>query len=276
MRKIFDVHTHVWPDKIAAAVLVHLQKKSCDLPVYTDGTYGGLKAKAEEAGYTAWMNLPVVTHPGQAHSLNEKVAAKNHWPTLSMGGVHPDDEDVIGELHHVQDLGLFGLKMHPEYQEFNPLEERMEKIWSFCEEQRMPVLIHAGNDVGFQPPYHSRPADFAEVVRRHPALTLICAHMGGWLNWGEMERDLAGRPVYIDTSFSAMYMKDEPGKFERLIRLHGVDRVVFGTDSPWQALTSGIADIEGLTLSEEDKEKIFWGNADRLFGLSKLMAEASR
>ena len=53
MRKIFDVHTHVWPDKIAAAVLVHLQKKSCDLPVYTDGTYGGLKAKAEEAGYTA-------------------------------------------------------------------------------------------------------------------------------------------------------------------------------------------------------------------------------
>ena len=48
MRKIFDVHTHVWPDKIAAAVLVHLQKKSCDLPVYTDGTYGGLKAKAEE------------------------------------------------------------------------------------------------------------------------------------------------------------------------------------------------------------------------------------
>ncbi|MBR3650908.1 MAG: hypothetical protein IKN52_11705, partial [Victivallales bacterium] len=64
MRKIFDVHTHVWPDKIAAAVLVHLQKKSCNLPVYTDGTYGGLKAKAEEAGYTAWMNLPVVTHPG--------------------------------------------------------------------------------------------------------------------------------------------------------------------------------------------------------------------
>jgi len=97
--------------------------------------------------------------------------------------------------------------------------------------------------------------------------------MGGWLNWGEMERDLAGRPVYIDSSFSAMYMKDEPGKFERLIRLHGVDRVVFGTDSPWQALTSGIADIEGLTLSEEDKDKIFWGNADKIFGLTKICRE---
>lgn len=269
--KIFDVHTHVWPDRIATQVLAHLQEKSQNLPVYSDGTAGGLRARALMAGYTGWMNCPVVTRPGQAHAVNEKAAANNVWPSLSLGGIHPADEDVAGELCHVRDLGLHGIKMHPEYQEFNPLEARMEVIWSWCEEHGMPVLVHAGNDVGFQPPFHSRPGDFAEVKRRHPALTLICAHMGGWLNWDEFERDLLGRDVLIDTSFSAMYMLDQPGRFARLIREHGIGKVLYGTDSPWQALAAGVEDIRGLPFSEDEKQRIFWDNAAAVFGLDAYL-----
>lgn len=265
---IFDVHTHVFPDKIAKQALEHLQAKSHNLPVFSDGTASGLRERALKAGYTGWMNCPVATRPGQAHAMNEKAAALNTWPSLSMGGVHPEDSDVAGELQHLADLGLCGLKLHPEYQEFNPLEARVEVIWNWCEAHGLPVLIHAANDVGFEPPFHSAPADFAEVKRRHPGLTLICAHMGGWLCWDAFERDLMGRDVFIDTSFSGLYMKDKPGMFERLIRGHGVDKVLYGTDSPWQSLESGIAEIQEMTLSDEDKQKIFFGNASKIFGFT--------
>ena len=139
-----------------------------------------MEARAIQAGYTAWMNCPVVTHPGQAYGVNEWAAEHNHWPSLSLGGVHPDDDDVPGILRHIKDLGLYGLKLHPEYQEFTLLEPRMEKVWSTLEELSMPVLIHAGQDIGFEPPFHSCPADFAELSRRHPALTIVAAHCGGW------------------------------------------------------------------------------------------------
>lgn len=266
-RRIFDVHTHVWPDKVASSAVAYLQAKSHNLPVFSDGTAGGLRERALEAGYTGWLNCPVVTRPGQSRGVNEKAAKANVWPSLSLGGVHPEDADVVGELQRLVDLGLLGLKLHPEYQSFSPLEARMEPVWDWCESHRLPVLFHAGNDVGFEPPYHSCPADFAELRRRHPEMVIICAHMGGWLAWDEFERDLMGHDVLIDTSFSAPYMRDQPGRFERLIRGHGVGRVLYGTDSPWQALTTGVADIEALTLSDEDKDRILWGNAARVFGL---------
>lgn len=274
-RKIFDVHTHVWPDRIAASAVAHLQAQSQNLPVFSDGTAGGLRERALAAGYTGWMNCPVVTRPGQARGVNEKAAQANVWPSVSMGGVHPEDEDVIGELERLRDLGLLGLKLHPEYQSFSPLEKRMEVIWNWCENRHLPVLFHAGNDVGFQPPYHSCPADFAELKRRHPEMTIICAHMGGWLVWDEFERDLMGHNVFIDTSFSAPYLRDQPGRYEQLIRGHGVERVLYGTDSPWQALTTGVADIEATTLDETAKKRIFWDNAAALFGLEAMLQAAT-
>ncbi|MBP5638216.1 MAG: amidohydrolase family protein [Victivallales bacterium] len=263
--KIFDVHTHVWPDALALRVVAHLQKQSNMLPVYSDGTAADLRRHAIAAGYDGWMNCPVVTRPNQSHSVNEHAAAANQWPSLSMGALHPDDDDVCGEIHHIMDLGLHGIKLHPEYQSFYPTEAKMEPIWTLAENHQLPVIIHAGNDVGFEPPYHSCPADFAEVVRRHPGLTLICAHMGGWMTWEEVERDLVGHPVYLDTSFASSYMRLQPGQFERIIRNHGIDRVLFGTDSPWQPMKASIDDILDLPFTDAEKQKILYGNAQRMF-----------
>ena len=177
--KIFDTHTHVFPDKIAAQAVAHLRKLANDIPAFTDGTAGDLAQKATQAGYSGWMNCPVVTRPGQAKSVNAWAAALNHWPHLSLGGLHPDDDDIIGLLTHIQELGLHGVKLHPEYQEFQLDDLRLEPVWNYCEAHELPVLIHAGEDIGFRPPYHSAPKDFVELARRHPALIIVAAHSGG-------------------------------------------------------------------------------------------------
>jgi len=262
--KIFDVHTHVFPDKIAAQALAHLRKNSCGIPVFTDGTAAGLAAKAREAGYTAWLNCPVVTRPDQVHSVNDRVAKQNSLPMLSMGGMHPAVTAPQDEITRIHELGLRGVKFHPEYQEFFLLEERLEPIWQRCEELSLPVIIHAGQDIGFEPPFHSSPPDFVELSRRHPGLTIIAAHLGGWRSWDDVERHLVGSAVLMDTAFAKPFMRD-PHQLSRIIRAHGADKILFGTDSPWQDLREAVADIMSLALPAADTERIFWGNAARLW-----------
>lgn len=264
--KIFDTHTHVFPDKIAAKTLAALSKLSGNLPYWTEGTFDSLASKAIDAGYSGWMNCPVATRPGQAEKINIHAAEHNHWPSLSLGGLHPLDSAPIDIVHQILDLGLHGIKFHPEYQEFNLLDKGMEAIWTECENKALPVLIHAGNDIGFKPPYHSKPADFKELSRRHQGLTIVAAHMGGWLCWNQSEDVYADSKyeLYIDTSFSMPYMEDK-SQFLRIIRAIGAKHVLFGTDSPWQDLQAAINDVKNCGLTQDELNDIFWLNAQKVW-----------
>ena len=266
---IFDVHTHVFPDRIAAKAISHLRDKSHGIPAYADGTATGLERAAVQAGYSGWMNCPVATSAKQMRSLNDWCAELNHWPHLSLGGLYVDAPvaDVIAEVRRIKALGLYGIKLHPEYQEFSPLDPRLAPVWETAAECGLPVLFHAGGDVGFYGTVqHSWPADYAELARRVPSLQIIAAHLGGWRDWDLVERDLCGAPVFIDTSFAFDWMPDQ-SQFERIIRKHGVDRVLYGTDSPWSDLKDGIREVLGTHLSDAEKHQIFWSNAVRLFHL---------
>ena len=272
MYTIFDSHTHVFPEKICRRALQVMVEKSHGLETFTDGSVAGHEAEALRAGYSGWLNCPVVTSEKQMKSVNDWVATWNRWPSLSLGGLYPNApmDVVLAEAKRIKKLGLLGVKFHPEYQQFNPVDERLEPLWDLLAELRLPVLFHAGSDIGFlEQGRHSCPADFARLAERHPALTIICAHLGGWRNWDEVENDLCGARVYLDTSFSKGWMTDQE-QFERIIRKHGVERVLFGTDSPWTGMAEGIREVEETALSAEEKQAIFYDNAARLFPLPKL------
>ncbi len=265
--KIFDIHTHVFPEKIARRAVEHLRDKSNGLPAWLDGAPSSLASRAAEVGYTGWMNCPVVTNASQMCSVNDQVALVNKWPHISMGGLYPNAplEQVIAEVKRIKELGLYGIKLHPEYQEFYILDERLSPMWQAISDAELPVLFHAGSDVGFYgTPQHSWPADFAELAARFPKLVIICAHLGGWRNWELVERDLCGANVYLDTAFAKPWMADRQ-MFERIIRKHGVDKILYGTDSPWNDLQAGIQEIMETGLTDEEKQAIFWDNAARIF-----------
>ncbi len=266
---IFDTHTHVFPDKIAERAVAHLRELSGFIPAHTNGTFNDHAEKSLAAGYTAWMNCPVVTRPGQAQSINQWASQHNTWPALSLGAVHPDDDDVIGILQSIIDLGLPGLKFHPEYQCFDPLETRLAPIWAFCQEHQLPILFHAGQDIGFKPPYHTTPATFAELARRYPELKIVAAHTGGWKEWEQVEEILPGTGIFIDTSFSIPFMQDK-NQMARIIRKLGVKQVMFGTDSPWQELKEAANEIANCGLTEDELQDVFWNNAFRFWKLERF------
>ena len=76
--------------------------------------------------------------------------------------------------------------------------------------------------------------------------------------------------VYIDTAHYLMYIY--PGVMEKMYAIAGADHIVFGTDAPLQGpmqmrFAAGV--IEAMDIPQEDKDKIFYKNAQKILGLSQ-------
>jgi len=57
------------------------------------------------------------------------------------------------------------------------------------------------------------------------------------------------------------------GMMKEIIKKHGADRILFGSDYPWHLPSQEISLIRSLDISEEEKEMILGGNAARLLGI---------
>ena len=117
-----DFHTHIFPEKIAAKTIAKLETKA-DVKAYANGREESLLQSMKHAGIDVSVVLPVVTAPEQfetvnrfAVSLNEKYSGKD-VRLLSFGGIHPDTADYKEKLRRIRQMGLQGIKLHPDYQD---------------------------------------------------------------------------------------------------------------------------------------------------------------
>lgn len=262
---VFDCHTHVFPDAVARAAVAAIGRAAGIVPDF-DGTRDALLGRLREAGCDGALNCPIATKPEQVRSINNWAAAANEWPVLSLGTIHPDFPQPAAEIERIHSLGLLGLKLHPEYQTFTLDDPRLDPVWESCAGLGLPVLVHAGEDVGLPAPYRTTPAAFANLAERVPGLILIAAHLGGWRQWDEVETCLAKTPVYLDTSYVLGDLSDE--QFLRIVRAHGSHRVLYGTDAPWQNPCTYLERFRALPLTDRERRWILWDNAAELFGLA--------
>jgi len=232
---------------------------------YADGSLSGLRRSMEKAEISISLNLPLATSPDSVRGLNRWAQLNNNAPVYSLGSIHPECKNTDELACSIKDMGLKGIKMHPEYQEFNVLEKRLEKVWEACVKHDLFVLLHAGGDLRFPPPFRSRPSDFAELHKRFPKLRIVLAHLGSWKMWDETERELAGLPIYMDMAFTPGFLPDE--KIMSIIKKHGADRILFGTDSPWRDQATEVKKVNSLPLSSTEKSMIFYKNAAKLLAI---------
>jgi len=285
---IVDIHTHAFPDTIAARTVDKLQRMSHTHP-FTDGSVAALRASMDEAGIARSVVLPVATNTHQVPHVNDASIAMNERSestgVLSFGCMHPDFSDWRTELSRLSAAGVKGIKVHPVYQAVAFDDPRFLRILDRCAELGLIVLTHAGRDIGIPAAVdYVSPAQIASAVRQTDGATLICAHMGGWRQWDDAERLLPETGVYIDTSFSLGRMVAngdgyyrtpddlamlEPESFIRLVRAFGVGRVLFGTDSPWGGQREALQQFRALPLSEAEQTAILGGNVARLLDLRR-------
>lgn len=211
--------------------------------------------------------LPAVTKPSQVDSINRFVLDFQEGPILSFGGIHPACENYKEILKGIKDAGIRGIKLHPDYQDTYFNDIRYKRIISYASELGLIVSVHAGQDPKCPDDIHCTPGMALEVIREVQPQKLVLAHFGGNQCWNEVEEYLVGEKVYFDTAVVLGVIPEE--QFVRMVRNHGVEKILFGTDSPWAGQKEFVDYMKQCPLTEEEKERIFSQNALELLGISK-------
>lgn len=265
-----DFHTHAFADVIAERAMSVLSS-TAEMNPLTDGTVSGLKTRLESCGITKAVILPIATKPTQQKTINNWAASikKEYDFFYPFGSIHPNAQDKIEELERIKELGLYGLKLHPDYQNFVIEDEFMLPVYKKCSELDIPVLFHSGYDPVSPDFYHCKPEKAAEVFDKVPDMTLILAHGGGMRDWDNVEKYLAGKKgkLYFDVSVIATEIPHE--QLLRIIKKHGANRILFGSDCPWDLPSNEIDMIDSLPLTSEEKDMIFYKNALEVLKIEK-------
>ena len=289
---VIDFHTHSFPDHIAGKAIRKLSNASHSVP-FTDGTESGLRRSMEEAGIDFSVVLPVATSPDQVAHINDRAFAMNEHTDgsglISFGSMHPDCPYWKEELTRLKDHGVKGIKLHPVYQGKDLDDPSYLRILDCCAMLGLVVVTHSGYDIGFPGVSHSSPQMALNAVKAIGRGTgnycLMLAHMGGWKNWDDTEalamEMVESGSVMIDTSFSIGsfmplddgYWKEEETRMLdrdaalRILHAFGMERVVFGTDSPWSEQKEALRIVKSLIEDPGDLEQVLSKNAERLLDL---------
>lgn len=210
-----------------------------------------------------------------------------------------EPEAAAAELRRaVLELGLRGVEIGTKMEQIPLDDERFDPFFATAAELNVPVMLH---------PYVTvitpQLADFymknlignpletgiaasrlilSGCLERHPNLTLVVVHGGGFMPYqvGRLDHGFRVRSeakAKIDTppsSYLRRFYFDTvthaaiPLKF--LVELVGADRVVLGTDIPFDMADVNFAEILAATgLNEADLDTITQGNTRRILRLDK-------
>lgn len=264
---IIDFHTHIFPDKIAEKTIRSLEEKA-NIKASANGTLEGLLASMEHSGVDMSIILPVATKPSQMENINAYAKSVcDAYPNrlISFGGIHPDVSDYKKELKAIKDLGLKGIKIHPDYQGVMIDDVRFMNIIDYASELGLIIVTHAGVDIGMPEPVHCKPDKMRKVLDKIKPDKMVVAHFGGWQQWDMVYEYLAGENVYLDTAFTFDYIEEE--MLLKILNKHDENKILFATDSPWSDASSGIEMVRNLPIKNELEEKIFSENAKKLLGI---------
>ena len=268
-----DMHTHAFPDDLAKRALKALEalEEGGRWKSLTDGTIKSLIASMDAADIDVSVVCTIATKPGQAKGILKWCKHIRSDRIEPFPSVHPDDRNPGRLLEKIAREDFVGIKLHPLYQDFDVDDERLDEIYTAAADLGLICLFHSGRDIAFDPAdMKASPQRMARVAERFPELTMICAHMGGWRMWDEVEQYLIGSNVHLECSFSLNEL--DADRAAEMIRRHGPHRVMFGSDHPWASQAEGIKLVEKLPLSGKQKAGILWRNAARLLGYDSIFA----
>ena len=263
---VIDFHTHCFTDSIAKRAIDSLYEACGGLyKPCSDGTVKGLINNMDKWGVDISVVQPVLTKPSQVKTVNEWAAKIQNDRIISFGGFHPGTDDYKRDIDFICSLGLKGIKMHCEYQQFTIDSPEMLKIYDYAFSKGLIIIHHAGFDPAFPPPYHSSPRQFLNIAKELKGGILVAAHLGGQKQWDEVYEFLAGTDVYLDTSMGFQYYSKE--QFLKIVDKHGAEKIMFGSDSPWSRANEELEAFNSLELDAMSKELILSGNAKRLLNI---------
>ena len=283
---IIDAHVHLFTPKIIAKVSaksemvakLHLQTDEAKQRIGTTA----LGTAMGRAGIHAALMLPTASAEGvsEVNRVAIATAADCHYLNTA-GTLHPECKDLQAEMAALHAAGILAIKLCSFSQGFRldaPATMAMfVQIETFNRNHIehffvvLDTFYKAAAYFGTDPCFTTDPAGISHLVRTFPEITFVGAHLGGLTApFGDIIRCLpAADNLYLDTSNAAHTLNE--AEFIQLLRVHGPDRILFGTDWPWFdpgeeiLLIEGLLDRAGYTVN--DKVKVLGGNIAELLAI---------
>lgn len=263
--KVIDMHTHIFPEKIAAKATV-ATANYFDLPEPPNhyGSVGELVEVLDRAHIDYAMVFSAATTAHQVEHINRYILgeAQAHPQFIPCGTLHAEYEGYREELAWMRRNGIFGVKLHPEFQHFVLDDERLFPMFEEMERHDMFLIAHMGDPrVNVSGPRRMLP-----IARTFPKLRCIAAHLGNWGDWDlEKIRPITGLPnVYTDISSSFSYVQDKAPLYP-ILAAYDPSHVFFGSDYPIWCPEKELAKARTLQIPEDFLEDILFHNFARFY-----------
>jgi predicted TIM-barrel fold metal-dependent hydrolase len=187
--------------------------------------------------------------------------------------VPPGSRDAEREIDRCHRAGLCGLgEIFPEGQGCDIADaNETAGFAAACAGRGMPVLLHVNEPVGHD--YAGKTAGslrrIEQFIDHHPGLTIVLAHWGGGFLFYETMPEMREkcRRVYYDTA-ATPFLYDE--RIYGIARALGItEKIIFGSDFPLLAPARYEAAMEAGGLTAAERERILYGNARRILGITE-------
>ena len=236
--KVIDAHVHIFPEKIAQAAVLATGKFYANAhneqllapAVLTNGqgTPEDLLAEEARAGIDRAVVFSTATTARQVESINNFIAREcaAHPEFIGVGTMHINYPDFESEVRRIRELGLVGIKVHPDIQQFLLDDDRLLPLYDCMRAAGLFLIAHMG-DYRYN---YSTPWRMARLAKLFPEMRFIGAHFGGWSQWAEARECLALPNVYMDTSSTLGFDGWDAARkaFETFDPTH----IFFGSDYP--------------------------------------------
>ncbi|MEG1743686.1 MAG: amidohydrolase family protein [Clostridia bacterium] len=264
-RKIIDIHTHIFPKPLAARAVQNIGTYY-SINMQCEGTSENLLQSIEELPNIRFVISSATLKYANLRNGNDFLLdeAQKHKEFIPFSSFYPfmNVTEAKNELLRVKALGTKGIKLHPDFQKFCIDDQNAIEIYKICEELGLPILFHVGDENTDM----SSPTRIYRVAEKLPGLKIIAAHLCGYKAWDEAERTIIGTSVYTEISDALSCLS--PERVVDLIRRHGVDKVMFGSDFPLLSPAKSFETFDKLAFSEDEKDMIYYKTAEKLFSLN--------
>jgi predicted TIM-barrel fold metal-dependent hydrolase len=235
---ILDLHVHFMPQRVLDKVWAYFDTAGPltgrEWPIRYRWPESQHLEHLRAMGVRAFPSLVYAHKPGMAAWLNDwaRDFAADKPDVLPTATFFPE-AGVTAYVDEALRWGARVWKVHVQVGGFDPRDPVLDEVWAMLEDAAHPVVVHAGS--GPAPGAFTGPGPFGEVLRRHPRLTAVIAHMGmpeydEFLDFAETFDN-----VHVDTT---MCFTDSFGSQQALgealaPRLAALQhKVVFGADFP--------------------------------------------
>jgi len=209
--------------------------------------------------------------PERTKQKNDELIALSHkhQKLVPICSVHPLDGDTaVHELKRLATLGVTTIKLHPHTQQFDVTDPRVLSLCRLAGELGIAILM---DNAAIKP---GDCENLFDLAVKCPKTKFIFAHLGAlsfrFWNIIPVARTAKGffeDNIYFDISATVTIMADSPIEEEFIwtIKNVGIDRVFLGSDFPQITLKQAVDALERLNLTESEKKKIRYENANKFF-----------